>query len=189
MKRHGKLFKDYDQGQLFLLPPSIEDMIDKNHPVRVVNQVLDSIDIDVLINKYKGGGTTSYHPRMMLKVMVYAYISNVYSSRMIEAALKENLHFMWLAGMNRPDHNSINRFRSERLKDVLKEVFTKVVLMLSESGHLSLKDVYTDGTKIESSANKYTFVWRKNIQNSRNNIQSQLGTLWGVSLPSIINFF
>ena len=64
----------------------------------------------------------------------------------------------WLAAMNQPNHNTINRFRSARLKYVLKEVFSQVVLLLTESGHLGLKDAYTDGTKIEANANKYTFV-------------------------------
>jgi len=76
----------------------------------------------------------------------------------MEAALKESIHFMWLSGMNRPDHNTINRFRSEKLKDVLKDIFAQVVMMLAETGHVSLKDVYLDGTKIEANANRYTFV-------------------------------
>ena len=124
-----------------LLPRSLEELIDKNHPVRIVNQVIDRIDIDPLLKKFKGGGTSSYHPRMLLKVLVYAYLNNTYSSRRMEAALKENIHFMWLAGMNKPDHNTINRFRGDRLKDVLKTVFSQVVLLLSEAGHLSLKDI------------------------------------------------
>lgn len=103
-----------------ILPPSLEELIDKSHPVRIVNQVIDRIDIDVLLKKFKGGGTSSYHPRMLLKILVYAYVNNTYSSRRMGSALKENIHFMWLAGMNKPDHNTINRFRSDRLKDVLK---------------------------------------------------------------------
>ena len=123
-------FKDYAQDQLMLIPPSLEDLIDKNHPVRIVNQVLNKIDLDPLLARYKGGGTSSYHPRMLLKVVVYAYLSNIYSSRKMEAALKENIHFMWIAGMSTPDHNTINRFRSERLKGVLKQIFGKVVELL-----------------------------------------------------------
>jgi transposase len=92
-------------------------MIEANHPVRVVNQVIESINIDPLLKKYKSGGTSSYHPRMMLKILVYAYLNNVYLSRKMEAALKENIHFMWLSAMSKPDHNTLNRFRSERLKE------------------------------------------------------------------------
>jgi hypothetical protein len=96
----------------------------------------------------------------------------------LEAVLKENIHFMWLAGMSRPDHNTINRFRGERLKHVLKEVFTQVVLLLCESGHVDLKEVYTDGTKIEANANKYTFVWGKASKTNKEKMASQLEELW-----------
>jgi len=161
-----------------MLPPSLEELIEQNHPVRIVNQVIDSIDIDPLLKKFKGGGTSSYHPRMLLKVLVYGYLNNTYSSRRMESALKENIHFMWLAGMNKPDHNTINRFRSERLKDVLKTVFSQVVLLLSESGHLSLKDIYTDGTKIEAQANRYTFVWGNAIKTNKARLEEHLKELW-----------
>lgn len=161
-----------------MLPPSLEELIDKNHPVRIVNQVIDRIDIDPLLKKFKGGGTSSYHPRMLLKVLIYGYVTNTYSSRRMEAALKENIHFMWLAGMNKPDHNTINRFRSERLKEVLKTVFGKVVELLADAGHLSLKEVYTDGTKLEAQANRYTFVWGNAIKTNKAKMEQQLKELW-----------
>ncbi len=111
-------------------------------------------------------------------MLVYAYLSNIYSSRRMEAALCENIHFMWLSGMARPDHNTINRFRSHRLRDVMKQVFSEVVLMLMEAGHVDLKAVYTDGTKIESTANRYTFVWGKSIATNRAKMKKQLDELW-----------
>ena len=172
------IFKEYAQHQMVLLPPSLEELIDKNHPVRVVNDVIEHINIDVLLKKYKGGGKTSFHPRMLLKVVVYAYLSNVYSSRKMEAALKENIHFMWLSGMQQPDHNTINRFRSERLKEVVKKIFAEVVGMLVESGHVSLKEVYTDGTKIEANANRYTFVWGNAIKTNKAKMEAALSQLW-----------
>lgn len=161
-----------------MLPPSLEELIEKNHPVRIVNQVIDCIDIDPLLKKFKGGGTSSYHPRMLLKVLVYGYLSNTYSSRRLEAGLKENIHFMWLAGMNKPDHNTINRFRSDRLKDVLKTVFGKVVELLVEAGHVGLKEIYTDGTKLEAQANRYTFVWGNAIKTHKAKMEEQLKELW-----------
>ena len=127
-------FKAYQQHQAMLLPPSLDELIASGHPVRIVNQVLDKIDIDPLLKKYKGGGSSSFHPRMLLKVLVYSYINNTYSSRKIEAALKENIHYMWLSGMSTPDHNTINRFRSDKLKEVLRQVFTQVVLYWQKKG-------------------------------------------------------
>lgn len=85
---------------------------------------------------------------------------------------------MWLSGMQQPDHNTINRFRSKRLKNVIWQVFNQVVQMLVESGHLSLKKVYTDGTKIEANANRYTFVWGKSIKTNKAKMAKQLEELW-----------
>ena len=171
-------FKAYQQHQSMLLPPSLDELIAQGHPVRIVNEVLDKIDIDPLLKKYKGGGSSSFHPRMLLKVLVYSYINNNYSSRKIEAALKENIHYMWLSGMSTPDHNTINRFRSDRLKEVLRQVFTQVVVLLAEEGLLNIKELYTDGTKIEAAANRYTFVWGKAIKTSKERIKKQLDELW-----------
>ena len=171
-------FKRYSQLQAMLLPPDLNELIEANHPVRVINAVIDSLDIDQILKTYKGGGTSSHHPRMLLKVLVYAYICNEYSSRRIEQLLRRDVQFMWLAAMSTPDHNTINRFRSERLKNVLKDVFTQVVKLLAENGHIGLKDINVDGTKIEANANRYTFVWGNAIKNSRDKISEQLEALW-----------
>jgi len=172
------VFKSNHQHQGMLLPPDIQDLIAANHPVRVVNAVLDKVDIAQLMAQYKPGGTSSYHPRMLLKVLVYGYINNLYSSRKIEESVTQNICFMWLSGMSKPDHNTINRFRGKRLQQTLQPIFTQVVLLLCEEGLLSLKELYTDGTKIEANANRYTFVWGKSIQNNKEKIKQQLNDLW-----------
>lgn len=161
-----------------LLPPDLDELIEKEHPVRIINEVLNQLDIGSIHKQYKGGGTSSYHPRMLLKVLVYAYICNEYSSRRIEQLLKRDILFMWLAGMSTPDHNTINRFRSQRLKHVLKEVFTQVVKLLVDSGHISLKDIHVDGTKIEANANRYTFVWGNAIKTNKEKMALQMESLW-----------
>ncbi len=178
MKRQKPTFKPYAQGQLMVLPPTIQELISADHPVRVVNQIIDKINLAPLLKQYKGGGCSSYHPRMMLKVLIYGYLSNIYSSRKLEAATRENIYFMWLSGMEQPDHNTLNRFRSERLKGVIKRIFSKVVLLMASSGHVDLQQVYTDGTKIEPGGNRYTFVWGKAIKTSRERISRQLEELW-----------
>lgn len=173
-----KVFKSYQQQQILMFPPTLDELIAPNHPVRTVNEVIDRIDLKKLEQQYVGGGSSSYHPRMLLKVLVFGYLSNIYSSRKIEAAIRENIHFMWLSGMSRPDHHTINRFRSERLKDTLREIFTQVVELLVQSGHIGLKEVFVDGTKIEANANRYTFVWGNAIKTSRARMQAQLKELW-----------
>ena len=177
-KKSKLAFKAYMPNQTLLFPSNLEELIDVNHPVRIVDQIIDHIDIGPLIDTYKGGGAPGYHPRMMLKILINAYLNNIYTSRRIEAAVKENIHFMWLAGMQRPDHNTINRFRSDRLNHVIKKVFSQVVLLFIEQGIISLKEVYTDGTKIEANANRYTFVWGRTIKYNKNRIVEQLKELW-----------
>ncbi len=174
----AKIFKDYPQGQTMLFPPSLDEMIEPEHPVRLVSSILDKLDLAPLLSRYRGCGASSYHPRMLLKVLVYGYLTNIYSTRKMEAAVKANIHFMWLSGMQRPDHNTINRFRSQKLKGVIHQIFSEVVQMLAASGHVSLKRAYTDGTKIEANANRYTFVWGKAIKTSRERIAAQLEELW-----------
>ena len=161
-----------------LLPPSLDELISLSHPVRVVNEVIESVNLEILEKAYKGGGTSSYHPKMLLKILVYGYVSNVYSSRKLEAATKENIHFMWLAGMQQPDHNTINTFRGKRLQDALKDIFTQVVELLVAEGVLSIKDIYVDGTKIEADANRYTFVWGNAIKTNKEKMKKQLEELW-----------
>lgn len=161
-----------------LFPPNLEDMVPEGHPVRIVDSIIDKVDIQSILDTYRGGGTSGYHPRILLKVLIYAYLKNIYSSRQIEEALKENIHFMWLSGMSKPDHNTINRFRGKRLDGNLKEIFGSVVQMLSEGGYLSIKEVYIDGTKVEANANRYTFVWGKAIATQKQKIKEQLEHIW-----------
>lgn len=171
-------FKQDHQLQGLLLPFDLNELVARDHPVRVVNAILEKVDVTSLIQQYKPGGTSSYHPRMLLKVMVYAYMNNIYSSRRMEEAVSQNICFMWLAGMQKPDHNTLNRFRGKRLQDVLQPIFTRVVTLLCEEGLLSIKDLYTDGTKIEANANRYTFVWGNSIKTNKEKIKTQLNELW-----------
>ena len=156
--------KSDNRKQNLLLPPSLEELVPENHMVRVVDAVIDRLDISDILSTYRGGGNSAFNPKMMLKVLVFAYLSNVYSSRRIEELLKRDIYFMWLAGMKRPDFRTINYYRGKRLKEGFDAVFTQVVRLLHEEGFVSLKVQYIDGTKIESVANKYTFVWRGSVE-------------------------
>ena len=168
------VYKSYAQNEIALFPLTLEEMIPSNHKARVVNAVIDRLDISAIEDKYKAGGTSIYHPRMMLKVITYAYLDNVFSGRKIETLLAENVVYMWLSGKSRPDFRTINMFRSKRLKGVFEGIFTQVVTMLNEEGLVSLDVQYIDGTKIESAANKYTFVWRKRVERSKAKLEDQI---------------
>jgi Transposase and inactivated derivatives len=168
------VFKQYNQGQITFLPLSLESKIPQDSPVRIVNQIVDNLDISKIIDTYKGGGTSAYPPRVMLKIVIFAYLSNIYSCRKIEDAVRDRITFMWLSGGLEPDHNTVNRFRSERLKKSINEILTQVVVMLVDMGYLSLDVAYIDGTKMESRANRYTFVWRKTVEKNKAKLEAKI---------------
>ena len=172
------MFKSYTTNDNLLLPPTFGELIPCTDPVRVVDRIIEQIDLKSLYRKYSPLGSHAYHPRLMLKLIVYAYLRNVYSTRRIEELCRNDIRFLWLNGMDCPDHNTISRFRSGRLKGALKEVFSTIVTFLVEEGLVSLEKAYTDGTKIESCVNRYTFVWGKSIQTRVNKIADQINELW-----------
>lgn len=169
-------FRDYNPKQMILFPQRLDKDIAENDPVRVVDSVVDNLRLDNFKKLYKERGRSPYHPKMMLKAIIYGYMNNLYSCRKIEAALKRDIHFIWLAGYEQPDFNTINRFRN-RVKDEINEVFTRLVIILAEKGFITLEVEYIDGTKIESKANKYTFVWRKTTEKNRAKLIDKINVL------------
>jgi len=137
---------------------------------------VDNLMLDNVYKLYKPSGRKPYHPQMMLKVILYAYMNNIYSCRRIESLLKRDIHFIYLAGYEQPDFITINRFRN-RVKKEINNIFTQVVLILAAKGLVSLDVEYIDGTKIESKANKYTFVWKRTVEKNRAKLQEQIRTL------------
>lgn len=168
------VFKQDNQNQSALFPVSFEAFIPANHPVRILNRVIDKLDISDIISSYKGGGTSSYHPRILLKILIYSYLNNIYSSRKMEKANTESIFYHWLNGQNFPDHHTINNFRSSRLKEKIDNIFTQVVMLLNQSNLVSLEEVFTDGTKIESFANRYTFVWKGSIEKNKEKLDKKI---------------
>lgn len=172
------VFKPYLQDQLMLLPPSLEELIPQGHLVRIVNTAVERMKLDPLLDAYDvGGGASRYHPKMLLKVLVYGYTQQLYSSRRIAKALRENVHFMWLAACQQPDFRTLNRFRSSRLKGKIDEVFAALVEFLVEAGLVHLQDYFLDGTKIEANANRYSFVWGKATRRHKERLQEQVRAL------------
>jgi len=171
------VFKAYQQHQMMLLPPSLDELIPEKHVVRVISAFIDKMDLDPIVKSYKGGGTSSYHPMMLLKVLVYAYTERIYSSRRIAKALRENINFMWLSGNNQPNFRTINRFRSSRLKGTIEEVFASIIALLIEEGYINFDRYFVDGTKIEANANKYSYVWRKSTQRYKAQLKAKIQEL------------
>lgn len=168
-------FKPYNQHEQWLLPPSIDELVPENHLVRLVSALIDEMDLMPILTRYdRGGGASRFHPLMMIKVLVYGYMTRVFSSRMLAKALRENVMFMWLSGNQKPDFRTINMFRGSKLKDIMDEVFITTVKHLAAKGYVKLENYFVDGTKIESAANKYTFVWKRSIETNERKLDEKL---------------
>ena len=162
---------------MFLTVNPNED-IAENDPVRVVDAIVEGLDLREFKKLYHEKGRCPYHPKMMLKIILYAYMNNIYSCRKMERAVQRDIHYIWLAAQERPDFVTINRFRN-RVKKEINNIFTQVVLVLADKGFITLDVEYIDGTKIESKANKYTFVWRKTVEKNRAKLQEKIRVLLG----------
>jgi transposase len=168
------VFKSYNKNQQTLIPLNVDDMIDKHHIVRLLSDIIDKIDIEEIKKNYKGGGASAYPPEIMLKILIYGYLNNIYSSRKLEAACNEQTPFIWLANGYRPNFRTINMFRSKRLANSIDTIFSNVVKLLHNSGVISFDVVYTDGSKLEASANRYKIVWRKNVERYKGNLEKKI---------------
>lgn len=170
-------FKNQTGNSPELFPINIFDKIPENHPVRLVDTIVNKLDISDITSMYLGGGCSAYHPRMMIKVLFYSYLSNVYSCRKIAKSLTENIHFMFISGNSTPDFRTINEFRGKILKDKIKDIFAEVIKMLVELGYISLEVQYIDGTKIEAKSNKYTFVWRGSVEKYKEKLETKINMI------------
>lgn len=172
-------FKALTSQQVVLFPSNLSDRIPENHPVRIVNDVVEFLNIEDILCGYKGGGTSSFHPRMLIKVLFYSYFCNIYSCRKMAQALQENIHFMWLSGNSTPDFRTINDFRGKRLKDKIQQLFAELVRLMAELGYVSLDIQYIDGTKLESASNRYSFVWKGSTEKNKSKLEEKITRVLG----------
>lgn len=157
------MFKEYNQNQELLVPTAIKEFLWKSHPAVLLNDVVENINLQSLFDTYKNKNwwTTAFHPKMLLKVIFYWYMSQTFSSRWIANKLCSDLWFMYLAANNKPDFRTINRFRWERL-NVVKDIFVEIIRMLQKLWVVSFWTVSLDWTKIYANAayaKNYTEDW------------------------------
>ena len=147
------------------LPIDVDCMIKANDSVRLVDQFVDELNLGELYKTYlHSTRENQVTPRQMLKIVLYAHMCNLYSSRQIESACRRDINFMWLLdGRPAPDHATIARFISIHFSVCAKEIMSEFSNLLFKLGEISGHDIFIDGTKIESVANKYTFVWKKSV--------------------------
>ena len=148
------------------LPMDMEITIPQEDPVRLVSAQLEGLDYRELYRAYFSAGRESEtEPRIIFEVLVYGYQCGIYSTRKLEEACRRRMDFMWLLqGEPVPDHCTFARFRSGRMKEAIEGLFYQLVRRLEELGETEHDEVFIDGTKLESKANRYTFVWRKTTE-------------------------
>jgi len=144
------MFKKYDQKQQFLLPLNLEEFVSENHISRVLNDLIDVVDISAIESTYSENGCPAYHPRLLLKILLYGYLINIRSSRKIEEMTETDTAFMYLAAMQKPDFHTICRFRSTHL-DSIKEIFSQIVMLCKGMGLIG-SSISIDGTKVKANA-------------------------------------
>lgn len=172
-KKASPMFIPYNNQQGFAIF-DIQDHVPANHVARVIDEMVEQIEDELFFTHYKGGGRSSYHPKMMTKVILYAYARKIYSSRGIAESVKENIPAMWLAAGQLPDHRTINRFRSAQLKTMMDSLFEQMIHQLIEQDHITMEHYFLDGTKIEANANKYSFVWKKATQHFEGKLKEKI---------------
>ncbi len=158
-------FKQYHPQQVMLMPPNLEEKVPANHLARYISQAIELLDITDIEGGYSELGRTAYHPRMLLKVIIYGYSIGIRSSRRLQKALREDLVFMWLSGMQEPDFRTISDFRKDRLQDI-QRVFNQVLEICAELGMVRCGKISIDGTKIEANSGKHKITFRKKLEKS-----------------------
>ena len=159
-----------------VLPLNMEMFIPENDSVRLLSEIMDQLDFSALYKAYsRKGRKSAVSPRNLFKIIVYGYMNNLYTSRSLEQACRRDINFMWLLeGRKAPDHNTIARFRSQRVMAAAEGLFYQLVKLLKDHGEIRFENLFVDGTKIEASANKYSFVWRKTTEKNAAKLQEKL---------------
>lgn len=163
--KYQKNYTEFNETYQLVLPLSLEGLVPDDDSVRLLSHELEELDYTLLYKAYSSKGRNpAVDPKTMFKILTYAYSQNIYSSRKIERACVRDINFMWLlAGQKAPDHSTIARFRTGFLLEACEDLFYQMVRRLNNAGELSTETVFIDGTKLEASANKYTFVWKKSV--------------------------
>jgi transposase len=146
-------FRTYSQDQIMLLPPNVQEMIPKNHLVRVIDTVVEQLDLRKLYNSYSEEGQPGYHPKMLLKLLLYGYSTGIRSSRKMAQKTESDIYYMYLSGMQRPDFRTISDFRKLKI-EYIRECFVEVVLLCKKLGMIKFGHISIDGSKIKANASK-----------------------------------
>src|SRR5256885_583014 len=150
-----KNFRPVDRDTGFLMPPSVDEWLPEKHLARFVVEVIASLDLRAMTGSYRGSGEASYHPTVLLAILVYGYATGVFSSRKLERATYDSVAFRFVAANQHPDHDTIATFR-RRFLDEIQTLFVQVLQLAREIGVLKLGTIALDGTKIHANASRHS---------------------------------
>jgi transposase len=148
-------FRTIDRETGYLLPPSVAEWLPERHLARFVVEVIDGLDLSAMSKSYRGAGSASYHPALLLGLLVYGYATGVFSSRKLERATYDSVAFRFIAANDHPDHDTIATFRRRFLKEI-EGLFVQVLALAHEMGMLKMGAVSLDGTKIHANASRHS---------------------------------
>jgi Transposase and inactivated derivatives len=162
-------------------------LIPEDDSVRLIDLVMEEINYQKLYQTYSPNGRNPVvEPKILCKIVVYAYSQGIFSSRKMESACRRDLTYMWLLQNEpAPDHNTIARFRKDHLQLCIEDLFTQFVRILAENSEIQWEDVFIDGTKIEANANKFSFVWRKSIEKSKSKLLEKTWKQYAEKFPDV----
>ncbi|MGB8295900.1 MAG: IS1182 family transposase [Polyangia bacterium] len=150
-----KTFRPVDRDTGFLMPPSVDEWLPEKHLARFVVEVIAGLDLRAMIGDYRGGGEASYHPTVLLGILVYGYATGVFSSRKLERATYDSVAFRFVAANQHPDHDTIAAFRRRFLKQI-EALFVQVLMLAREMGVLKMGTIALDGTKLHANASRHS---------------------------------
>ena len=154
----------YEKAYQLRIPFETDILIPQNDRVRLLSQLVEEMNLTGLYDTYSRTGKIRVSPRIMTKILLYAYMEGIYSSRGIESACRRDINFWYLLeGQDIPDYSTIARFRTLHFGPCAEDLFIQMAVFLKESGEVDGKSLFLDGTKIEANANRYTFVWKKAV--------------------------
>jgi transposase len=169
-------FRQVDRQTGFLLPPSVDEWLPQRHLARFVVEVVDGLDLRALSGSFRGSGSASYHPCVLLGLLVYGYATGVFSSRKLERATYDSVAFRFIAANDHPDHDTIATFRRRFLKEI-EGLFVKVLVLAREMGVLNLGTVALDGTKIHANASRHRALSYEHAGKLETQLKAEVATL------------
>src|SRR5260370_33251415 len=169
-------FRTIDRETAYLLPPSVDEWLPERHLARFIVEVIDRLDLSAMSRSYRGTGSASYHPTLLLGLLVYGYATGVFSSRKLERATYDSVAFRFIAANDHPDHDTIATFRRRFLKEI-EALFVEVLKLAREMGGLKLGTVALDGTKIHANASRHSALSYEHARKIETQLKAEVAEL------------